>query len=96
MIGALWWVIEHWWLVVWIAALVAAWRFGGWRLAAAVATLGLAWRLYATGREHGRREIERRERKRRQELEERYDEIDGRPRDPDDAYDRLHDRARRR
>lgn len=94
--GGVWWVIEHWWLVLWIVAVVFAWRFGGWRLAFAVATLGAAWRIYESGRRRGQDEIERRNEKRREHLEEQYDEIDNRPRDPDDAYGRLHDRSRRR
>ncbi|MBN9568968.1 MAG: hypothetical protein J0H79_15350 [Alphaproteobacteria bacterium] len=94
MIGALWWLLEHWWLVLGIAVVAAAWRIGGWRLALAVVTLGLGWGVYAKGRRHGRDEIERRDQARRDQLKERYDEIADRPLDPGDAYGRLHDRAR--
>lgn len=92
--AALWWLVEHWWLVVWGGAVAAAYIFGGWRLALAVASFGAAWRVYERGRADGRAEIERRDQARRDYLQEHYDEIDSRPRDPDDAFRRLHDRAR--
>ncbi|WIY52471.1 hypothetical protein O9Z70_13535 [Devosia sp. YIM 151766] len=94
MIGALWWMLQHWWLVIWAAAVAIAWRYGGWRLALAVGTLGLGSSIYAKGRQHGRDEVERRDQKRRDYLKEHYDEIDSRPRDPDNAFERLHKRAR--
>lgn len=94
MIGLLWWMLEHWWLVLGIIAVAVAYIVGGWRLALAVATLGVGWRVYSAGRRHGRDEIERRDDARRDYLKEKYDEIDNRPRNPADAYQRLRDRSR--
>lgn len=84
------------WLVAGIAAVGGAYIVGGWRLALAVATLGVGWRAYARGRATGQAEVKRRKEALRERLREKYNEIDARPRDPDDAYDRLRDRARGR
>lgn len=95
MLSVIWWLLEHWWLVAWVAAVAVAYVIGGWRLALAVATLGAAARVYTKGRRDGAAEIERRDQRHREHLQEQYDEIDNRPRDPDDAYRRLLDRSRR-
>ena len=97
MIGvwsAIWWLIEHWWLIAYIGAVAAGYIIGGWRLALAIGSLGIGHRIYQLGRSHGRAEIERRDQARRDHLQEHYDEIAGRPLDPDSAYERLLDRAR--
>lgn len=90
---ALWWMIEHWWLALAVAVLVGAYIAGGWRLLAAGFVVVIGILSYRRGRADGRADIERREEARRQQLQEKYDEIDARPRDPDDAYRRLSDRA---
>lgn len=96
--GIIWaileWLLEHWSLLVAAAVLVGAFVLGGWRALAAAFVLVVSILSYRRGRADGRAEIERREEARRQQLQEKYDEIDARPRDPDDAYRRLSDRAR--
>lgn len=94
MIGLLWWLLEHWWLVLGLGALAVAYVIGGWRLVAAVLTLGIGWHVYERGRRRGREEIERRDQKRREYLREQYDEIANLPLEPGDAYERLRQRAR--
>jgi hypothetical protein len=89
-----WWLLDHWWLFVWIGAAGGAYIAGGWRLVAVVASFGLAARLYTKGRADGAKTVAQRNLQRRKILQEKYDEIDNRPRDRDDAYRRLLDRAR--
>lgn len=52
MISLAWWLFEHWWLVLWVVAVVVAYTIGGWRLALAVGTLGVGAASYAAGRKH--------------------------------------------
>lgn len=96
VLSAIWWLLEHWWLLAYVAFVLAAYVAGGWRLALAVGSLGAGYRVYQHGREKGRAEIERQEQARRDYLEESYDKISSRPLDPGDAYRRLLDRSRGR
>lgn len=91
----IWWLLDNWKLVLgalaWGAGIVVAWRFGGWRLVAVVATLGLASVAYSRGRKDERDHYEEHIREISEERQEAYDEIDRRGTDRNDAAGRLRD-----
>lgn len=65
--------------------------------AAAVALVGIAIAIgiaFIKGRRAGLAYMEAEQQRKRDVLQQRYDEIDGRPLDPGSAYDRLRDRAK--
>jgi hypothetical protein len=87
-----WWV----WALLGLAVVGAIQRAIGWRNAiAAAAVIGAA--LFGhRSRQRGYQDRQAQEEKASDTLEEYYREIDNRPRDPGDAYERLHQRSRDR
>lgn len=90
MIGALWWLLENWLLLVYAGGVAVAYVVGGWRLALGVATLGAGVLLYRQGAKDAdeRHKDWMQERARRQD--DAYREIDERGASRDDVADRLH------
>lgn len=60
--------LQYWWVAVWAAAIIAAYIWGGWRVALGVATLGAATAIYSKGRKDERTASES-----RQQAKERQD-----------------------
>lgn len=81
------WVFEHWWVVAYVAAIVGAWWFLGWRGAVAVATLGAGYWAYRQGQLSEEREQARKRYEAQKVRKESDDEIDRL--DPDDINNRL-------
>lgn len=72
MLEVFWWFVQHWYLALFGAAIVAAYIIGGWRLALAVATLGAGAFIYRKGQESERarqRQQAEQAQKHRQEVE---------------------------
>ena len=82
-------ILDYWPVILWVAAVAAAYIYGGWKIAAVVATLGLAGIAYRKGR----RDATQRHRQVADELDKRrreeYDKIDQRGTTGSDAADRL-------
>lgn len=93
MLDALRWLAGHWWLIAAGGGLVVVATLFGRRAGIALALSILTALVYRRGRRDGAEAIERRDQKRRDYLQEHYDEIDRRPLDPRDAYRRLRDRS---
>lgn len=69
MLSVLGWMIQHWWLVLALGAVLGAYIVGGWRLALAVATLGAGAGLYSKGQEAERARQRQRAERARQDRE---------------------------
>lgn len=70
-------------------------EFGPWLLGAAGAVIAFVF-AYIKGRGDGKKLERTKITEGQLKLKEKYDEIDRNPRDPDSAYERLLDRARKR
>ena len=49
-------LLEYWWAFLWALAVVAAYVWGGWRVALVIATLGGATVIYNLGRKDAERD----------------------------------------
>ena len=85
------WCLAHWWVFLWAAAVIGGYVIGGWRLAAAIATLGVGSGLYIKGRRDADADRKARDQRRQNRLDEKYGEIDNSKIDRDDISDRLRD-----
>lgn len=85
------WLLNHWYVVVWVGAVIVGWNVGGWRLALALGTLGLGVSAYLYGRKSERVNAQARVEKIVKERESAYSEIDARDTDRDDVARRLRD-----
>lgn len=81
----IWWLLQNWLLVAYVAIVLAAWGWGGWRLALGVATFGGGVLLYRQGHKDAERSIMVRE----EERQDAYRKIDERGTTADDVADRL-------
>lgn len=84
-------IFEYWWLALWLAAVIIAFVYGGWRLAAAVATLGIAHLAFSEGAKRAEASRKARDREMEKRLDRDYDQIDQRGIDRDDVSKRLRD-----
>lgn len=86
MIGFL---LDYWAVVLWVAAIVAAYSIGGKRLALAVGSFGAAALVYRKGVDDANQS----QRKKAEDIDRRrksaYDEIDRRGASVDDVRDKL-------
>lgn len=73
--------------MIWLWGKIKVWlAFAG----IVIAAIGVAW---MNGRKAGAEHIESEQAKKRDALQQHYDEIDGRGLSPDDAYKRLRERS---
>lgn len=84
-------ILEYWYLALWLGAVILAYVFGGWRLAAAVATLGIAHLAFSEGAKRADASRKARDQEAEKRLEQGYDQIDQRGIDRDDVSKRLRD-----
>ena len=83
------WFGDNWLLIPWGASVVAAYVYGGRRLALIVATLGLGAFAYRKGIQHEREYRDERTVKVEKRRENAFEEIDNRGTNRDDVLERL-------
>ena len=83
------WLSDNWLLIPWGASVVAAYVYGGKRLALIVATLGLGAFAYRKGIQHEREYRDERTAKVVKRRENAFKEIDNRGTNRDDVVERL-------
>lgn len=84
-------LIEYWWVALWIGGAILAYVFGGWRLALLVATLGASRLIFHEGGKHAEADRRKRDQEMKRRLEDGYNEIDKRGVSRDDVSKRLRD-----
>ncbi|WP_116653758.1 hypothetical protein [Pelagibacterium sediminicola] len=70
MLDLAWWLIQHWYLVLFGAAIMVAYIVGGWRAALAVATLGAGALIYRKGGSDAEARYRQRQERAKREREE--------------------------
>ena len=83
------WFGDNWLLIPWGASVIAAYIYGGKRLALIVATLGLGAFAYRKGIQHEREYRDERTAKVEKRRENAFEEIDNRGTNRDDVLERL-------
>lgn len=83
------WLSDNWLLIPWVASVVAAYVYGGRRLALIVATLGLGAFAYRKGIQHEREYRAERTAEVEKRRENAFEEIDNRGTNRDDVIERL-------
>lgn len=83
------WFSDNWLLIPWGASVVAAYVYGGRRLALIVATLGLGAFAYRKGIQHEREYRDERTAEIEKRRENAFEEIDNRGTNRDDVLERL-------
>lgn len=89
MMGFLWWMVEHWLLVLYALAVGAGYAIGGWRLALGVATLGGGILTYRQGYKDAEAQADSRADAIELKRGRAYDEIDRRNTDLNDVRERM-------
>lgn len=82
-------IVEYWVLIVWVAAVLAARVYGGWRLAFVVASLGASLIAYRKGSKDERESHERAANEIEEKRRAAYDRIDRRGTTGRDVVERL-------
>ena len=83
------WFGDNWLLIPWGASIIAAYIYGGKRLALIVATLGLGAFAYRKGIQHEREYRDESTAKVEKRREDAFEEIDNRGTNRDDVLERL-------
>lgn len=86
-----WWA----WLILVAIAIGAVWRLLGWQGALVAAAGAIAALGYGKGRAEGKSIMEAEQQRKRDALQDEYDQIDAGPVDVDAAYQRLRQRSGR-